>query len=70
MLPHAITLAIVAPLSSKTAKLFLRLPYGGVITPPQYFRNGRAEICPNPYARGDCTRPCYAGRRSVKRELL
>ena len=34
----------------------------GVTTPPQYFRNGRAEICPNPYARGDCTRPCYAGR--------
>ena len=37
MLPHAITLAIVAPLSSKMAKLFLRLPYGGVTTPPQYF---------------------------------
>ena len=37
MLPHAIALAIVAPLSSKMAKLFLRLPYGGVTTPPQYF---------------------------------
>lgn len=27
--------ATIAPLSSKTAKLFLRLPYGGVATPPQ-----------------------------------
>lgn len=30
--------------------------------------NGRAEVRPNLNARGDCTRPCYAGRRSVKRE--
>ena len=42
--------------------------HGGVITPPQYFRNGRAEICPNLYARGDHARPCYARQRSLKRE--
>ena len=46
------------------------VPYGGVATPPQYFRNGRAEVGPNSYARGDCTRPCYAGRQSLKREPL
>lgn len=43
-------------------------PHGGAATPPQYFRNGRAEICPNPYARGDYVRPCYARQRSLKRE--
>ena len=43
-------------------------PCGGVITPPQYFSNGRAEVGPNSYARGDHIRPCYIGQRSAKRE--
>ena len=44
------------------------VPYGGVATPPQYSSNSRAKVGPNSYARGDCTRPCYARRRSLKRE--
>ena len=34
---RGLTLPIAAMLSSKTAKLFLRLPYGGAATPPQHF---------------------------------
>ena len=45
-------------------------PCGGVITPLQYSSNSRAKAGPNSYARGDCTRPCYARRRSLKRETL
>ena len=70
--PRCFPMALPSPsrlcCSQKQQSCSYGSPYGGVATPPQYFRNGRAEICPNPYARGDCTRPCYAGRRSVKRE--
>ena len=68
MLPHAITLAIVAPLSSKMAKLFLRLPLRRCYPPAAIFQQSRAEVSPNSYARGDHIRPCYIGQRSAKRE--
>ena len=32
--------------------------------------NGRVEVHPNLYARGDYARPCCARQRSLKRELL
>ena len=69
MLPHGITLAIMAPLSSKTAKLFLRLPLRRCYHPAAIFQQSRAEVGPNSYARGDHIRPCYARQKSLKREL-
>ena len=54
-------------------RLTLRLKYSSpaaVLSPRRnIITNGRAEVRPILYARGDYTRPCYAGRRSVKREL-
>ena len=69
MLPHGVTLAIMAPLSSKTAKLFLRLPSRRGCYPAAIFQQSRAEVGPNSYARGDHIRPCYARQKSLKREL-
>ena len=44
--------------------------YVAVLSPRRnIITNGRAEVGPNLYARGDYTRPCYAGRWSLKREL-
>ena len=70
MLPHGVTLAIVATLTSKTAKLFLRLPSRRCYHPAAIFQQSRAEVGPNSYARGDHVRPYCIGRRSLKREPL
>jgi hypothetical protein len=65
---RGLTLPIAAPLSSKMAKLFLWLPSRRCYHPAAIFQQSRAKVGPNSYARGDCTRPCYARQRSLKRE--
>ena len=65
---RGLTLPIAAPLSSKTAKLFLWLPSRRCYHPAAIFQQSRAKVGPNSYARGDHIRPCYARQRSLKRE--